>query len=121
PRDCPRDMAKRDRSAQAGEAPAGPRPVSGALAEPGLDWVVEHIAARVRPVLFRLERIGGEPILEEMPAAPVSEVEALCVDAVEPMHPRGQRRTAGKHYGVKMRRHQAPGVVLRAEPIPASQ
>ena len=57
-----------------------------------------------------LDERGFEPVLEEMPAAPVPAIERRAVRAQPGLHEARQRQLAGAQQEMRMVRHQRPGV-----------
>jgi hypothetical protein len=89
-----------------------PGPVGAATDEAGLHGVVEDVFDRSPEVLLRLDDSRREAVAEEVPPAPVAAVEALRVDAVEPLHP--DRKVLAR--GLE---HQVVVVVEQAERLQA--
>src|SRR5712691_13230869 len=63
---------------------SAPGPVARTLAEAGANRVVEDVVDRVLQVLFGVDDPACEPVAEDVPPAPMSAVEVLRVDAVDP-------------------------------------
>ena len=95
-------------------APA-PRPVVGALAEPGADRVRQHVVAGRLEVLVVAHLPEREAVSPEMAGARVLRVEVLGVEAVDAVQ-RARERVAGAlDDEVVVVRHQAEGVDVQAE------
>jgi hypothetical protein len=98
------------------EAARGPGPVADALRQARPDGVLHHVPARVVQVLLVLDRVGGEPVTEEMAPASVLLVEALGIAAVQVVHPVGEVDAPHAPDDVVVRVHQAERIDVPPPP-----
>jgi len=61
-------------------------------------------------VLFPVDDVGGEAVTEEVPSSPVAPIEALRIDAVQPVESRGEVLAERREHQVVVVRHQAEGL-----------
>jgi hypothetical protein len=92
-----------------------PEPVAAISTEAGLHRVVEHVLDRVLEVSVVPDHPRSEPLLEEVALPSVALVEALRVDADEPVHRAGDVGELPFDDHVVVRAEQAPGVQPDAE------
>ena len=69
------------------EDAAAPRPDVAGRAEAGTFGIREDVRAGAAETLVVIDHTAAEAFLEEVPDATVAPVEALCVEAVKPVHP----------------------------------
>ena len=94
---------------------SAPRPIARLFAEPGADWVLEHVGTALLEMVLSIDHVDGVPAAEEVAPPTVALVEALRIAAVQTSHPLRQIRLVGLHYQVVVRGHQTkrmagPGV-----------
>jgi hypothetical protein len=66
--------------------------------------------ARGGEVFFSVDYVGGVAITEKVSSSPVAEVEALRIDAVQPVESRGEILAERREHEVVVIRHQAEGL-----------
>jgi hypothetical protein len=92
----------------------GPRPLFGVVDEARVDRVGPDVFERSAVVILVLDDVGGEAVAEQVALAFSMAVEALGVDAVEPLHPVGETLAGGFEDQVVVRSQEAEGVAAPA-------
>ena len=81
-------------------------------ADPRANWVGHDVRACRVKVALGLDHAGCEAVCDEVSETAMSLVEALRVDAVQPLHPAGEVGAARFEHEVEVRGHQADRVDL---------
>src|SRR5262249_31498665 len=89
---------------------AAPGPVGGTCAQPCADRIEQHVFPGALEVLLAFDDARAVAPREEVAVPFVPPVEPLRIDAVEPLHARGEVRRRAADDDVVVRSHEAHGM-----------